>query len=49
VPGANPHEKIELRIVPDEKTGIADIRFWYKGKLVSIQKIKNTDLKKVCF
>jgi len=49
VPGVNPYEKVELRMVPDEKTGLTDIRFWYKGKLLGTQKIKNTMLKRVHF
>lgn len=49
VPGVNPFEKIELRMVPDEKTGLTDIRFWHKGKLLGTQKIKNTMLKRVHF
>jgi hypothetical protein len=49
VPGVNPHEKVELRMVPDEETGITEIRFWYHSKLVRTQKIKNTLLKRAHF
>lgn len=49
VPGVNPHEKVELRMVPDEKTGLTEIRFWYKGKLVGTQKVKSAELKSVYF
>lgn len=47
VSGVDPYEKVELRIIPDKETGLAEIRFWYKGKLVGTQKVKNTDLKRM--
>lgn len=34
------YEKVQLRIHPDTSTGISEIRFWYKNKLLDIQKIK---------
>jgi len=37
-------EKIQLRIIPDKESGMAEIRFWYNNKLVGIQKVKNEDL-----
>lgn len=43
----NPYEKVELRMVPDEKTGLTEIRFWHKGKLVGTQKLKNSELKSI--
>jgi hypothetical protein len=49
VPGVNPYEKVELRMVPDEKTGLTEIRFWHKEKLLGTQKIKNTTLKRFLF
>lgn len=49
VHGVNPHEKVELRMVPNEETGLTEIRFWHKGKLVGAQKIKSAELKSVCF
>jgi hypothetical protein len=49
VPGVNPYEKVKLRMIPDEGTGLAEIRFWYKDNLVGTQKIKNTLLKRVHF
>lgn len=49
VSGVNPYEKVELRMVPDEETGVTEIRFWHKGKLVGIQKIKTTELKSIHF
>lgn len=44
VSGVPLRERVYLRIVPDKKSGIAEIRFWYKDKLVGIQKVKNEDL-----
>jgi hypothetical protein len=49
VPGVNPYEKVELRMVPDEETGLTDIRIWDKGKLVVTQRIRSADLKRVLF
>jgi len=42
-------ETVQLRIIPDKDTGVAEIRFWYKNKLVGIQKVKNEDLNLVHF
>ena len=47
VPGVDPYEKVELRMIPDEETGLTEIRFWHKGKLVGTQKVKSNDLKRV--
>lgn len=49
VSGAPLHSRVQLRIIPDKETGIAEIRFWYKDKLVDIQKVKNEDLNLVHF
>lgn len=38
-------EKIQLRIYPDIKTGVAEVRFWYEGKLLDVQRVKTSDLK----
>ena len=43
--GVDPHEKVELRMVPIEGGELTEIRFWHKGKLTDIQKVKTTDLK----
>jgi hypothetical protein len=45
---ADPTKQVNLRIHPlnDE---ISEIRFWCEGKLIDVQKIKNTDLKGVQF
>jgi len=42
-------EKVNLRIVPDEKSGLAEIRLWYKDKLIGTQKVKNENLNLVHF
>lgn len=47
VSGVDPYEKVELRMVPDEDTGLTEIRFWHKGRLTDIQKIKTSDLKSI--
>lgn len=42
-------ERVQLRIVPDKGSGLAEIRFWYNRKFVGIQKVKNEDLNLVHF
>ena len=49
IPGVNPFEKVELRMVPDEKTGLTEIRFWHNQKMLGTQKIKNTTLNRFLF
>jgi hypothetical protein len=49
VPGVDPYEKVDLKIVPDIESGLAEIRFWHGGKLVSTQKLKISDLTIVRF
>jgi len=41
--------EIELRIVPDEETGIAEVRIWYKNILTDVYQVKNSDLNLVHF
>jgi len=45
---ADPRKQVNLRIHPlnDE---ISEIRFWCEGKLIDVQKVKNSDLKGVHF
>ena len=31
VPGADPYQRIELRMIPDEKTNLTEIRFWHSS------------------
>ena len=45
---ADPRKKINLRIYPLNGE-LAEIRFWCEGKLIDIQKVKNTDIKGVHF
>lgn len=40
---------VQLRIVPDKESGLAEIRFWHENHLVGIQKVKNEDLNLVRF
>lgn len=44
VSGVPIRERVSLRIAPDKKTKIAEIRFWYKDKLVGVQNVRNEDL-----
>jgi len=45
---ANPGKTVNLRIYPSTNE-ISEIRFWCEGKLIDVQRIKNTDLKGVHF
>lgn len=45
VAGVDPHQRVELRIVPNRATNLAEIRFWHNGRLTDTQKVKITDLK----
>lgn len=49
VPGVDPYEQVELRMVPDKETGLTEIRFWHGIKFIGIQRVKSTDLKKMNF
>jgi len=42
-------QEVELRIAPDEKTGMAEVRIWYKDILTDVYQVKNSDLKLVHF
>jgi len=42
-------EEVELRIAPDLKTGIAEVRIWYKDTLTDVYQVKNSDLNLVTF
>ena len=44
VSGVPLRERVYLRITPDKNSGLSEIRFWYKDKLVGIQKVRNEDL-----
>lgn len=43
------YEKVQLRIHPDTATGISEIRFWHKDKLLDIQRVKTTLIDPVHF
>jgi len=45
---ATPGKTVNLRIYPSTNE-ISEIRFWCEGKLIDVQRIKNTDLKGVHF
>ena len=49
VPKAPLHERIQLRIVPDKKTGVSEVRFWYEDNFLGMQKVKNSELNLVHF
>lgn len=42
-------EEVELRIAPDEKTGMAEVRIWYRDILTDVYQVKNSDLDSVKF
>ena len=42
-------KEVELRISPNEETGIAEVRIWYKDILTDIYQVKNSDLNLVHF
>jgi hypothetical protein len=42
-------ERIQLRIIPDQESGLSEVRFWHEGELLGIQKVKNSDLNLVQF
>ena len=41
--------EVELRINPDDKTGVAEVKIWYKDTLCDVYHIKNSDLNLVKF
>jgi hypothetical protein len=45
---ATPGKTVNLRIYPSTLE-VSEIRFWCEGKLIDVQRIKNTDLKGVHF
>ncbi len=49
VPGVPIGGNVQLRIVPDKESDLAEIRFWYNNRLVGVQKVKNGDLNLVHF
>lgn len=49
VPGILPRQDVELRMYPDFKTGLVEVRFWHGNRLTGFQKVKITDLPIVQF
>jgi len=49
VPGVPPRNEVELRLYPDEKNEIIDVRFWFKGHCTGSQRVKNSDMPIVNF
>lgn len=44
ITGVPIRDRVSLRIVPDLRSGMAEIRFWYKGELVGTYEVRNEDL-----
>jgi hypothetical protein len=44
ITGVPIRDRVSLRIVPNLRSGMAEIRFWYKGELVGTYQIRNEDL-----
>lgn len=44
VPNVPLRQRVDLRIVPDIKTGISEIRFWHNRKLAGTAIARNEDL-----
>lgn len=45
VPGVPQRQIVQLRIVPNTQPGLAEVRIWFKDKLVATQLVRHTDLK----
>lgn len=49
VPGVMPRQEVELRLYPDLKRKVTEVRFWHKERLIGSQRVKNEDLPIVHF
>jgi hypothetical protein len=49
VKGVPLRELVEIRMVPNEETAVAELRFWYKNTLIGVQRAKNDDINIVQF
>lgn len=49
VPGVPPRQEVELRLSPDIKKGVTEVRFWFKGHCVGRQTVKTQELPVVKF
>ena len=47
--GVSVRDVIQLCIVPNKETGMADIRFWCENELIGIQNVRLQDIKLVHF
>jgi len=46
---ANPRNEVEVRMYPDLEAGLVKVRFWSKGSLAGVQKVKIEELPIVRF
>lgn len=44
VSGVEPRQEVELRLYPDVKHGITEVRFWWRGRFMGSQRVKNDDI-----
>lgn len=44
VPGVLPRQTVELKLYPDLKTGMTEVRFWWKDRLMGFQRVESTHL-----
>ncbi len=49
VPGVLPRQTVELRLYPDLRTGMTEVRFWHEEQFTGWQRVKSTDLPIVQF
>lgn len=49
VPGVLPRQNVELRLSPNLRTGMTEVRFWRNGSCTGFQRIKSDDLPIVRF
>jgi len=49
VPGVPPRRTVALRLYPDLKTGMTEVRFWFRAQCTGSQRVKNTDVPIVQF
>ena len=44
VPGIPPRQEVELRLYPVPEKKVTEVRFWFKGYMISSQVVKGTDI-----
>lgn len=47
VPHVPPRQEVELRLYPDPKRNLTEVRFWFKGSMVGSQRVKSEELSKL--